>query len=248
MVLVSPHPFWSLKNGLLGVYPTLKADERCAVAVLGAGITGALMAYALVKAGLEVVVVDKREVASGSTAASTALLQYEIDTPLTELIERLGQTAAEQAHRVCLESITRIEELVAELGDPCGFERKQSVYLATKRGDVDDLRAEHQARQKAGIRVDFFEAGEVAGRFSFQRPAALLSHDGAQVDAFRLAHRLLARAQQMGARIYDRTEIEDYDARADGVTLTARNGVRIDAQFAVSPPAAKSSKSCQSAW
>lgn len=233
MDLLSPQPFWPLKNGLLSVYPTLKADERGEVVVLGAGITGALMAYALTKAGLEVVVVDKREVASASTAASTALLQYEIDTPLTELIERMGRTDAEQAYRVCLESITRIENLVAELGDPCGFERKQSVYLATKLREVPDLRAEHEARVKAGIHVDFLEAAEVAERFSFQRPAALLSHDAAQVDAFRFAHRILARAQHMGARIYDRTEIAQYDARADGVTLTTANGLRIEAKFAV---------------
>ncbi len=40
-----------------------------------------MIAQALSASGREVVVVDKRGAAKGSTAASTALVQYEIDTP-----------------------------------------------------------------------------------------------------------------------------------------------------------------------
>jgi hypothetical protein len=50
MDLVSPHPFWLLKNGLLQEYPALRKDIRCDVVVLGAGISGALIAQQLVRA------------------------------------------------------------------------------------------------------------------------------------------------------------------------------------------------------
>lgn len=80
MDLVSPRPFWPLKNGLLSVYPSLKNNATCDVAVLGGGITGAFAAEALTAAGLDVVVLDKRDVGTGSTSASTALLQYKLDT------------------------------------------------------------------------------------------------------------------------------------------------------------------------
>ncbi len=233
MDLLSPHPFWPLKNGLLSVYPSLKQDVECEVVVLGGGITGALVTDKLVEAGLDVVVLDKREVASGSTSATTALLQYEIDTPLTELIERLGQRDAEEAYRVCLESIGKVGALCAELGDDCGFTKKKSLYIATKKSEVADLRAECDARQAAGIDVAFLTEPEIAARFSFSRPAALLSHTAAEVDAFRLAHRLLARAQSRGARIFDRTAVEKYDAREDGVTFTTDRDHTIRARWAV---------------
>jgi glycine/D-amino acid oxidase-like deaminating enzyme len=233
MDLLSSHPFWPLKNGLLGAYPSLKQDVECEVVVLGAGITGALVADRLAQEGLDVAVVDKREAAGGSTSASTALLQYEIDTPLTELIERIGRRDAEQAYRVCLESIGQIETLCGELGDDCGFARKKSVYLATKKREIDGLRAECAARQAAGIEVAFLTEPEIAARFSFRRPAALLSSTAAEVDAFRLAHRLLARAQSRGARIFDRTPVEKYEPREDGITLTTDRGHRIRARWAV---------------
>ena len=233
MDLISPHPFWPLKNGLLGVYPSLKEDLECEVIVLGAGITGALAGHHRVEAGLDVAVVDKREVATGSTSASTALLQYEIDIPLTELTELIGQTDAEQAYRVCLESIGKIERLCGELGDDCGFVNKPSIYLATKTREVESLRAEWTARRKAGIAVDFLTEPEVSERFSFSRPAALLSHSGGEVDAYRLTHRLLARAQRNGARIFDRTAVVKYDPHEKGIRLTTERGNTIRARWAI---------------
>jgi glycine/D-amino acid oxidase-like deaminating enzyme len=67
------------------------------VLVIGAGITGAMIAEALAAAGREVVVVDKRGPANGSTAASTALVQYAIDTPLTQLARKIGKQSAVRA-------------------------------------------------------------------------------------------------------------------------------------------------------
>ena len=233
MDLLSPHPFWPLKNGLLTVYPSLKQDVECDVVVLGAGITGALVADKLVAEGLDVVVVDKREAASGSTSASTALLQYEIDTPLTDLIAQIGQRDAEQAYRVCLESIGKVEAICADLGDDCGFRKKKSLYVATNKREIAVLRAECAARQAAGIDVEFLTEPEIAARFSFRRPAALLSHTAGEVDAFRLAHRLLARAQSRGARVFDRTPVTAYAPREDGITLTTETGHAIRARWAI---------------
>ena len=49
------------------------------VLIIGAGITGAMVADCLAEAGLRVVIADKRGPAKGSTTASTALVQHEID-------------------------------------------------------------------------------------------------------------------------------------------------------------------------
>jgi glycine/D-amino acid oxidase-like deaminating enzyme len=68
------------------VVPTsrLIADIETDVLVIGAGITGSVIAEFLSERH-RVVVVDRRDPAKGSTVASTALVEYEIDTPLTHL-------------------------------------------------------------------------------------------------------------------------------------------------------------------
>jgi glycine/D-amino acid oxidase-like deaminating enzyme len=151
MDLVSPQPFWLLRNGLLSVYPSLKADVTCDAVVLGGGISGAFVAEALASEGLDVVVLDKRDVGGGSTSASTALLQYEIDTPLTALSKRIGRRDAEQSYRLCHDSIDSIERLVAKLKVECVFQRRKSLYLASETADAALLREECAARQAIGI-------------------------------------------------------------------------------------------------
>ena len=94
MDLKSGYPYWAVKNGLMATFPALQRDLRCDVAIIGAGITGALIARVFAANGYDTCIVEHRDVAWGSTAASTALLQYEIDTHLTELIERYGDDDA----------------------------------------------------------------------------------------------------------------------------------------------------------
>ena len=90
MDLKSGYPYWAIKNGLMHAFPQLQEDTRCDVVVIGAGITGALIADELAIHGHDVVVLDQRDVAWGSTSASTALLQYEIDTHMVDLAETYG--------------------------------------------------------------------------------------------------------------------------------------------------------------
>jgi glycine/D-amino acid oxidase-like deaminating enzyme len=233
MDLVSPRPFWPLKNGLLRVYPALKQDLRGDVVVLGAGITGAFIAQHLAEEGLDIIVLDKRDVCAGSTSANTALLQYELDASLVELTSRFGRPDAEQVYRVCHDSITTIEHLVTSRGMPCVFQRKKSVYLASDLADARSLRQECAARRAIGIEVEFWHQAEVEARFSFSRAAALVSEQAAELDCHRLAHALLAEAARNGARIFDRTLVEKYQTQGNAVHLQTDRGCKVVARHAV---------------
>lgn len=227
MDLRSGHPFWILKNGLLSDYPSLKHDESCDVAVIGGGITGALVAYSLTQEGVETVLVDARDIGLGSTVASTALLQYEIDTELHELIGSVGEAHAVRSYRLGLEAIDRLEQLCGELRDECGFERKSSLYLARRKSDVSKLLKEYETRKAFGFHVEYWDAKEIGARSSFSAPGAILSHGNAQVDPFRLTHRLIQAAKQQGLRVYDRCEVSKVESSGGGVVLHAGSGFRI---------------------
>jgi glycine/D-amino acid oxidase-like deaminating enzyme len=216
MDLYSEHPFWPINDGLIRNYPRLDADVTCDVAIIGAGITGALVARHLVDAGFDIVLLDRRDVAWGSTAASTALLQYEIDVSLADLSKMRSADVAQRAYLASRDALGRLESLAA---GRAGFTRKKSLYLASKPRDRDTLREELELRRAIGIRVDWLEEEDIAQRFPFRRPAAILSHDAAQVDAYAFAHVLLDDATHGGARVFDRTAVEKIDATDNGVTL-----------------------------
>ena len=211
----------------------LMRDIRCEVAVIGAGISGALATYHLVNAGLHVVVLDRRDIGKGSTAASTGLLQYEIDTPLVDLIAKIGSEKAITAYRVSAEATAAFAPLVAQLADPCGLHARPSLYLAAGEADVKVLQAECHARLAMGIDVKFLSATELHSAFGFSRPAALLSKLGFEVDPYRLTQHLLLAAASRGAEMFTQTEVTRYEADERGVTLTAANGPTVRADHVV---------------
>ena len=108
MDLRTDYPFWLLDKGILGSYPSLEKDLSTEVAIVGAGISGALIAWQLCKAGIRCVMVDRRHVGMGSTAATTGLLQYEIDIPLAELIEKVGHKNAADSYLLCSQAIDEL--------------------------------------------------------------------------------------------------------------------------------------------
>lgn len=230
MDLVSGAPYWPIADGLQAAYPPLAHDTRCAVAIVGAGVTGALVAYSLAGAGLDVMVLDRRDVATGSTAASTGLLMYEIDTELSELVELIGEADAVRAYRVSLDSIDRIERLVRELGDDCGFARRQSLYLASRRSDVDRLEREAELRAAHGLPAEFWNHKRIAAQYGFRAHGAIRSTVAGYIDPYRFTHCLLSRAQARGARIVDRTAVTSIDQEERGVVLRTDRGpvVRAD--------------------
>ena len=233
MDLTSAHPFWPLQDGLPAVYPSLKSDLTCEVLVLGGGVTGAFIAHQLVSEGLDVVVLDKRDIGRGSTAASTALVEYEIDVPLTDLAKMIGQRDAEEAYRVCRDSIGKIETIVRELDDSCGFRRKKSVYLASRKRDAALLREECAARKKAGIAVEYLDERTLSAMFSFQRPGALLSQDAAEVDPYLLTHQLLAQASKRGLRVFERTEVVKHETDETRTKSETDRGFKVTARHVV---------------
>ena len=151
------------------------------------------------------IVLDKRDIGQGSTCASTALLQYELDTELTELAQRLGEERAARCWRLGLEAIGaswRVDR--QSLPADCGFARRPSLYRASRSGHVGPLKAEFELRQHLGFAIEWWDTERLADT-CFPAPAAIYSRGDGEVDAYRLAHALLARASEHGARVHDRT-------------------------------------------
>lgn len=232
MDLKSGYPFWAVKNGLMCAFPKLKADITCDVVVIGAGITGALIADELGKNGFDVVVVEQRDVGWGSSAASTALLQYEIDTHMVDLAKQYSEFHALLAYQACADAITDLRDLAEELGD-VDFSMQESLYYASGRRDKSALREEFDLRVKHGFGAEWLEAADIKERFGFKAPGAILTRLAAVLDPYRMASKLLARLVERGGRVFDRTQIDTMEPAEDSVSLRTPEGFQIHCKHVV---------------
>lgn len=226
----SNEPFWLVKNGIKHSYPSLREDIDTEVLIVGGGITGALMAHAAIKKGYKTVLIDKREIANGSTSATTSMLQYEIDIPLYKLTQMIGEQGAIGSYLSCRDAIDSLHRVVNEIQSTCGFEKKESVYFAGNSKDVKWLKTEFEARLAAGFDVKWLDKQKLYTAYGLVAEGGILSEDGGSVDAFCLTHDLLHYNSEKGLRVFDKTELKKVKYEKDGIKVQVHTGAEIRAK------------------
>lgn len=210
----------------------LRRDVRTDVLVVGAGISGALVAEALSER-YRVTIVDRRGAALGSTPASTALVEYEIDTPLTLLSRKIGH---ERAARAWVRSHTALHALSARteaLGIRCDAARRDNLYLAGNVLNAAGLREEADARRAIGLETIFLPRTALRDRFGIERPAALLAHDDLAVDPRRLTGGYLRQAISRGASLHAAVNVTGIETSPNGIAALTEDGPTITADHIV---------------
>ena len=230
--LRSGRSLWA-DSAFLGVpVRPLKQAISVDVAIVGAGISGALMAHELSQ-DHEVAVLDRRPPLTGSTVASTALLQWEIDLPLTALAKKIGDADACRAYLRSRRAVDDLGRIVADEQIRCGFQDRKALYLAGDAYGRRALEAEAEARAAIGLDSRFLTAAELDEQFGVERTGAILSGGSASADPAQLAAGLLRRAARQGARIYSPVKVMQAASDPDGVTLLTDEGPAVRASAVV---------------
>jgi glycine/D-amino acid oxidase-like deaminating enzyme len=207
----------------------LTGHAACEVAIIGAGITGALVAERLIAAGVNVLVVDQRPTGCGSTSASTGLIQYELDTTLLELIAKRGQDHAMAAYRVCGDVLRDFPDYLQACGLAHDPAPRDSLYLASHDHELPGFQEEVRARQRCDIDARFVAATELASRYHIHRPGAILSPGSLSIDPYHVTRQLWRRTLAGGLRLHTPCRIVHYDAHVDHVMLRTDEGYDIRA-------------------
>ncbi|AUH66924.1 NAD(P)/FAD-dependent oxidoreductase [Paracoccus zhejiangensis] len=226
-------PYWLTTRGISVPHRADPGRDRFDVVVVGAGISGALTAEALTQQGRKVLILDRRSPVSGSTPASTAMIQHEIDVPLTELQAQRGARAANAAWRRSVAAVNDLVELVERLKINCQMQRKPALYLAGNQMDGDNLAAEVEARRKIGIKASLIDRARLRSVYSISRAAAILSPDSASANPAQLTAGLLRACKARGALIAAPVEVTDMAELPGGVALATSDGRVLTADHAV---------------
>lgn len=226
-------PLWARTPHISVAAKSTPARSDYDVIIVGAGISGALMAMALIGHGLRIVVIDRRKPVHGSSMASTAMIQHEIDVPLHRLAALRGKTAAQRVWRRSAKAVEGLVRLADTHGIACAMQRKKTLFLAGDAYGARALSAEVAAREAAGLQAELLKAEQVRETFGLDRTGAIESDISASANPAQLTAGLLRTAQADGVEIVSGVEITDVRdmngaavvATASGTLLTARHVV-----------------------
>jgi len=138
------------------------ADQRFDVAIVGAGIIGASIAWHLAKRGCTSVAVLEKEIAPGmgSTAKAAGGIRAQFSS---EINVRLSQM-----------SIPRFERFPEEMGVEAVFNQVGYVWMATKPEEMRVMEANAALQRRCGLQVELLDRAGVVKRAPYVKSDDLL--------------------------------------------------------------------------
>jgi glycine/D-amino acid oxidase-like deaminating enzyme len=208
----------------------LEENLSADIVIIGSGITGSFLAERLSRLDKSIVVLDRNQPQMASTAASTALLSWEFDRPLRELVPVVGFLRAAHAYRAGVGEVLGILELVRDLRIACHCIPRPSLYLAGSEMGSKELADEQRLRELARIPSLLVSESELGEVFGFRREAALYSMGCAEVNPVLLARGLANAAAMRGTRFFAPTTATNYDLSSREVTVLTERGYEVGAR------------------
>ncbi|WEK43398.1 MAG: FAD-dependent oxidoreductase [Candidatus Sphingomonas colombiensis] len=135
------------------------------IAIIGAGVMGAMLGERLARKGRSVLLLDRRPPAHGSTGASTALVMWGADVPLSHLARDIGYSEASRRWRRMFKAVSELAIQIEEGGIDCEWVERPELYLAGTLLDAAGLETEARTRRAVGLPSMFWTCFEKVESF-----------------------------------------------------------------------------------
>ena len=201
----------------------MKSHAR--VVVIGGGVVGVSTLYHLAKKGWsDVVLVERKELTSGSTWHAAGLL------PLFNMSYSVGQI-----HKY---SVKFYQELQEETGMDVGFRNVSNIRLASNQDRMDEFRQYAGVASTIGVQVDFLTPEQVLDYWPMANIEGLVGairhpQDG-YIQPADLTQALARGARDRGAEIYRNTAVTAISRSDDGLWIVSTDKGDITCEHVVS--------------
>ncbi len=101
--------------------PPLRVDAEADVAIVGAGFRGLSTAWHLQRAGISAIVLDANHIGWGASGRNGGMLPPRYKKGFATLARKYGHDVTRRLHRLILEAVDTVENIVDDGGFDCGF-------------------------------------------------------------------------------------------------------------------------------
>jgi glycine/D-amino acid oxidase-like deaminating enzyme len=193
--------------------------------VVGAGVNGLSVAWALAERGADVVVLDKGRAGGGASGIAGGIVRnYYRSEPIAELV-RLSV------------------EMFEEEPDAYGF-RQVGYIAAVPRAQVDDLVAIRAQHERVGYESELVLGADACHEYltwtwpDWDAPVEALLHErrSGWADAMQTVRRLASRARAAGVRIREGVEVMGFERDGETVRAVVTDAGRVECETLVLAP------------
>jgi sarcosine oxidase subunit beta len=193
------------------------------VVIIGAGIIGSSVAYHLAKHKLRVTMLERGDIASGSSGACDGLVFLQSKKPGIHL-------------ELALESRRRFDALAKQLPVPIEYMATGGMVVAETEAEMAAMEQFVSAQQEGGLEVTLLDAAgarRLEPQLSKQISGATFSKLDCQVNPIALTLGFALGARSLGARIITGTSVTGIDMAAGKVSAVETDTGRIAAHIVV---------------
>lgn len=207
-------------------FPSLDKDIETEVCIIGSGIAGITIAYELVTEGVDVTMIEARNILSGESGRTSAHLSSDMDAGYLELVKLHGKDGARAVAESHQYAIHRVGEISKKLNIDCEYRELPAYNISqyehgTKDHDdeMSEQKEEVETQRELGLDAEYKEGLKIRGWDGSidQRDAAVVNRQGAFHPTKYLNGVLKHLKSQPNFKAYTRT-------RASGIT---ESGVKI---------------------
>jgi glycine/D-amino acid oxidase-like deaminating enzyme len=171
--------------------------------------------------GLDVVVLDAGEVATGASGRGTGLLGPRVGPAVDRARERYGDEVARRMYLASVEAVHRVRDLVSRLDIRCGLRDGDQFVVAASEHGAQALSRQAAGYRELGLDVPVLSGAQLRDRVDVPYRLGLCYRDAATLDPAALTRGLADTARRHGVRLYPYTPVLGLarHGRVPGLTL-----------------------------
>lgn len=189
------------------------SQKSAEVAVIGGGIVGCAVAYYLAKAGLETILIEKNDIASGTSSRC--------DGNITIVDKDPGFDS-----QMSLKSQELTADLEDELEIPYEYRKLGSILVCDNDDEMEAAVDWVKTQNDAGLKFDVLDPKDIRAEspyFADDIPGGLVSETDSLINPYLFSYSLIDKAKQYGLKTYTQRKVTNI-TKDDDFTIETTNG------------------------
>lgn len=203
----------------------VKGSMRAKVAVIGGGFTGSVAALTLAEKGVDVVLLEGREIGWGGSGRNAGLVNAGLFLNPSEIVKHYGETFGPRFVRGLGSAPATVRELIERHRIDCDPGKRGIIRSAHNEHAIEAIAETVRQWKDLGAHIELLDREATRKSLGTDLyPAALVDHRSFTIEPLAYVRGLAAAAIKAGARIHTQSPVTRLEPAGDTLRITTTGG------------------------